>query len=98
VTTRYVLSRRAQADLDAIWDHTESQWGLQQAERYIRQIWQDIDTVAAEPMLGRDCSEVRAGYRKYRSGSHLLFYRVTTGGIDVVRILHERMDFERHLS
>jgi plasmid stabilization system protein ParE len=30
-------------------------------------------------------------------GSHVLFYRLTDDGIDVVRILHNRMDFERHL-
>jgi toxin ParE1/3/4 len=40
---------------------------------------------------------VRSGYLKYRSGSHFVFYRLTEGGIDVVRILHTRMDFERHL-
>jgi toxin ParE1/3/4 len=28
---------------------------------------------------------------------HLLFYRLTDDGVDIVRILHERMDFGRHL-
>jgi toxin ParE1/3/4 len=40
---------------------------------------------------------VRRGYRQYPSGSHVLFYRFTADGIDVVRILHERMDYERHI-
>jgi toxin ParE1/3/4 len=40
---------------------------------------------------------VRPDYRKYPSGSHVLFYRLTDDGIDVVRILHERMDYERHI-
>ena len=53
--------------------------------------------MAERPLLGRECSEVRRGYRKYASGSHVLFYRPTTDGIDVVRILHERMDYERHI-
>jgi toxin ParE1/3/4 len=48
-------------------------------------------------MLGRACPEVRAGYYKIPSGSHLLFYRLVEGGIDVVRILHESMDHGRHL-
>ena len=97
MTARYVLSPRAQSDLEAIWDHTERQWGLDQAEQYLRQIWQGIEIVAAKPLVGRDCSELRASYRKYRTGAHVLFYRVTGEIIDVVRILHERMDFERHL-
>jgi plasmid stabilization system protein ParE len=29
-------------------------------------------------------------------GSHFVFYRITAEGIDVVRILHQRMDFEQH--
>ena len=97
MTGHCVLSPRAQADLDAIWNHSESHGDRQKAERYIRQIWKDLEVVAAQPMIGRDCREVRVGYRKYRSGCHLLFYRLTTQGIDLVRILHERMDFERHL-
>ena len=43
------------------------------------------------------CDDVRTGYRKYPAGSHLLFYRLTPDGIDIVRILLQRMDFERHL-
>ena len=41
--------------------------------------------------------EVWAGYRKHSSDSHVLYYRLTNDGIDVVRILHERMDHERHI-
>jgi len=47
--------------------------------------------------MGEDCSVIRAGYRKIPSGSHVLFYRLIDNGIDVVRILHERMDYERHI-
>jgi toxin ParE1/3/4 len=94
---RYVLSPRAQSDLNQIWNYTEGRWGIDQAEKYIRQLWRHIETIAAQPTSGRDCPEVRAGYHKYRAGSHFLFYRVTGDGVDVVRILHERMDFERYL-
>jgi toxin ParE1/3/4 len=47
--------------------------------------------------MGRECPELRPGYYKYPSGSHVLFYRLITDGIDVVRILHERMDYDSHL-
>jgi toxin ParE1/3/4 len=94
---RFVLKPRAHADLDEIWDYTVDCWGLEQAETYIRQLWKDIQTLADNPSLGRECAEVRPGYRKYPSGSHVLFYRLTDDGINVVRILHERMDYERHI-
>jgi toxin ParE1/3/4 len=72
-------------------------WGLEQAEIYTRQLWKDIAAVAEHPSRGSECSEVRRGYRQYPSGSHVLFYRLANDGIDVVRILHERMDYERHI-
>jgi len=97
MTRRYVLSPRAQLDLDEIWDYTARRWGIEQAEAYIRQLWQDIEAVAANPASGRACPEVKAGYYKFRSGSHILFFRLTKRGIDVVRILHGQMDFEKHL-
>ena len=94
---RFVLSPLAQADIDTIWVGTVRMWGSDQAETYIRQINQHIKTIAAQPTIGRECPEVRAGYRKYHSGSHVLFYRLTDAGIDIVRVLHKRMDFRQHV-
>jgi toxin ParE1/3/4 len=97
MTGRYVLSPRAQADLDNIWDYSAKRWGKEQAEAYTREIWQRIEKVAARPATGQECSDIRVGYYKISCGSHFLFYRIVGDGIDVVRILHERMDFERHI-
>ena len=36
--TRYLLSPRAKADLANIWDYTTKRWGVDRAERYLRQI------------------------------------------------------------
>ena len=94
---RFVLKPRAQADLDEIWDYTVERWGIEQAETYTRQLAKHIQAIADNPALGHECDEVQAGYRQYPSGSHVLFYRLTDGGIEVVRILHERMDYERHI-
>ena len=96
MTGRYTLSPRAQGDLDEIWTYTETRWGIEQAEFYTHQIEHDIRTIAAQPNMSRACSDIRAGYWKYPTGSHVLFYRPIIGGIDVVRILHERMDPARH--
>ena len=95
--TRLVVSPRGQADLDAIWDYTVKHWGIEQAEFYVRQRETAIKSVAVEPRLGRPCDEICAGYKKYPAGSHVLFFRVTSAGIDVVRILHRHMDFDLHL-
>ena len=94
---RYVLSPRAQSDLREIWDYTVERWGMEQAEIYVRTIRSAVERIAENPGQGRQCDEIRPGYFKYASGSHVLFYRRISDGIDVVRVLHQRMDFDRHL-
>jgi toxin ParE1/3/4 len=55
--------------------------------------------LAANPGLGSDCGEIRFGYRKMIIGRHLIFYRQPSGdAIEIVRILHGRMDIETHLA
>ena len=54
--------------------------------------------LAEDKRRSRSAEDVRAGYRKAAVGSHILFFRVTDAGLlDVVRILHQRMDISRHL-
>ena len=95
--THYVLKPRAQRDLEEIWDYSAVNWSVDQAEVYVRQIQQTLALLANDPYLGRTCDDVRAGFRKFPSGAHVVFYRAIAGGIEIVRILHASMDVERHL-
>lgn len=94
---KFVVTPRARTDIEDIWDYTVKNWGERQAEIYIQLVKTAVDAVAADPGVGRRCDDVRPGYRRYPVGSHVLFYRVTASAVVVVRILHQRMDVERHL-
>lgn len=96
--TRCLLTPRARQDIDEIWDYSAERWGDGQAEAYFRQIQAGIERIADDPRKGRSCEAIRAGYFKYKVGSHVLFYRVSDRGATIVRVLHERMDFSRHLG
>jgi toxin ParE1/3/4 len=96
--SRFALTPRAPADLDAIWNYTAENWGRDQAGRYIRLIRAAVEAVAASPKIGKSCDGIREGYRKYPAGSHVLFYRLAGNRIEVVRILHRRMDFDRQFD
>ncbi len=95
---RIIFSPKAKADLSQIWDYTYTEWGAEQAEKYIRELWAVIEEQSCDLTKSVDISDVREGYRKVMSGSHMVFFKVTNGGVlDVARILHQKMDFDRHL-
>jgi toxin ParE1/3/4 len=93
----YRLTPAAQRDLSGIWDFTEQRWNAEQAEVYVNELRAAIERIAADPDRGHACDEIREGYRRYRIGSHLLFYTESEHSVDVVRILHQRIDPTRHL-
>ena len=96
--TGYTLSRVAQADLKQIWDYTLDRWNAEQAEAYLREVERAIERAAADPRIGRAIDYIRQGYFRLTAGSHMLIYRIIDDGtIDVVRVLHQRMDIDRHL-
>ena len=93
------LTGAAKSDLKDIGRYTQKQWGAAQRDQYLTMLDECFQDLAAHPLKGRDCSDIRAGYRKYGVGSHVIFYRqVADDAIEVVRILHSRMDVERRLS
>ena len=94
---KFLLRPKAVDDLDSIWDYTVNRWSEEQAERYIRMLHAGFESIAREPTSGRSCDEIRDGYRRHRVGRHFIFYRTIETGVEVVRILHESMDFQRHL-
>jgi len=95
--SQVILSPKAKSDLSDIWEYTLAEWGIDQAEKYVRELWAAMVEKGFDLSTSTDISDVRTGYRKIRSGSHIIFFKLTREGIDVIRILHQRMDFERHL-
>ncbi len=93
----YRLSPAAQRDLDSIFDHTVSEWGLPHALRYTSMIQAACATLADAPQQAQSCENIRPGYRRKRIERHMLYFQPKPYGIAVMRILHERMDASRHL-
>ncbi len=90
------FSPSAVADVGAIWDYTAMTWGIGQADRYVDDIRSACVALADGERAGRRV-DVLDGYLKYPVGRHLIFFRQAGSGIVVIRVLHQSMDFERHL-
>lgn len=89
------LRPRALRDLDGIWEYTRERWSEAQAERYFAQIRAAIERLRSSPRLGKGAHNT--SLLKWASGSHFIFYRADETTLDIVRVLHQSMDFAAHL-
>ena len=95
----FTLTNMAKADLKEIGHYTQNRWGRDQRDQYLKMLDVSFQKLAANPLKGKDCSDIRIGYRKLNAGSHVIFYRQTlTDTIEIVRVLHGYMDIETRLS
>ncbi len=109
---RYRISAQAKVDLTRILETSLERWGTAAMTRYRALLTKAIRMAAAEPELrsSRPRAELRAGIRSLRvrhalgvrnvkAPVHVVYYRVVRPGwIEVVRVLHERMDAPRHVE
>lgn len=75
----YELSRKADYDLEDIFNYTEYKFGFKQAVAYLTEIDEVFDLLSNEPQLGRERNEIRAGLRSIAKESHAIFYRILNG-------------------
>lgn len=94
--TNLTFTPAAISDLDKIWDYTAEHWGIDQAERYTDDIHTACYELSEGIKVGRSAN-ILDNYLKYSIGRHLVFFRKFETGIEIIRILHQSMDFERHL-
>lgn len=89
---RYQLRQHAKDDLEQIWLYSAEQWGNAQAARYLSQLFRSLNQLAQNPALGVKREDVRAGYFSFSVLQHRVFYLPNDTGIDVIAIIHQRMD------
>ena len=95
----YIISEEALKDIDNIWLYTAKNWSLEQADRYYNLILDEIEYISENFEFGRDIEHIRKGYRCSKVKSHLVFCKKSQNGkIEIIRILHERMDVENRLN
>jgi len=92
----YKLSNLAESDLHKIITSTIETWGSEQAKIYAQNLDSALDKLAHYPDFGRQRDEIYPGARSFPIEKHIVFYCVTSDGIEVARILHQRMDPSKH--
>jgi toxin ParE1/3/4 len=92
----YKLSPLAEEDLFKIISTTIESWGNEQAKVYAQTIDAALLKLAQYPDFGRERNEIYKSARSFPVEKHIVFYQVSDNGIDIARILHQRMDQSKH--
>lgn len=95
-----VLSEKAKEDLLGICLYTLENWGEDQLPTYRNMMETAMQRIANNPFTpgSKALDEIIQGCRSFRCGNHSLTYRVQSSQVAIARILHESMDFARHID
>jgi toxin ParE1/3/4 len=76
---------------------TRKKWGDEQAATYGANLRDQIKSLREFPLRFPEFDSKYDGLRQMRSGHHMVFYLVTDDTIEIIRVLHEAMDFSERL-
>jgi toxin ParE1/3/4 len=95
----YIISEKAIDDINTIWIYTAENWSVSQADRYYNLILDEIEYISQNFDMSLDFGNIRKSYRYSKVKSHIVFFKKNKlNEIEVIRVLHERMDIENRLK
>jgi toxin ParE1/3/4 len=93
--THFELALPADADLEVIFSYTDEEYGLDQAIKYVTELEDVFEQLVENPELGRERNEIKKDLRSFPKGEHVVFYRILTKHIRIVRVLHGSRDLPK---
>lgn len=94
----YFLTNKAVEDLSDIWEYTCEVWSENQADKYYYSLLEYCQLLANNPGLGKIYEEVTKDILGCKANLHIIFYRKLESKIEIVRILHSRMDLKSRIQ
>ena len=95
MTKNYIVTTPARTDFYDIYQYTADNWGFAQADKYQDLIETHAETIAENPFIGQMRESLGLGVRSWPAERHIIYYRVDSDAIVILRILHERQDPQR---
>lgn len=97
--SEYIISEKALEDINKIWIYTAENWSVEQADRYYNAIIDEIEYIVQKFDMALDSGRIRKSYKYSKIKSHLIFFKKNKSNeIEVVRVLHERMNIGNRLN
>jgi len=97
-TYQLFVAPAAKEDLKDIYQYGLHHWGKVQSDNYLTGIKDKFWTLTKQPLMGVERPELIPGTRSLPIQSHILFYRVATRQVEIIRVLHGRQYPQHHLK
>jgi len=94
----YQLTNEAAIDIEEILDQSINNFGTAQTEIFFEALKKCIKLLADQPNIGHSAEDILPDYLRFPHESHVIFYKILSSSILVVRILHKRMDPKKHIK
>jgi toxin ParE1/3/4 len=95
---RLELTEIARADLKSIRRYSNRTWGQDRTSRYMGAIRDTLKGLVRGTVATRTRDDLRLGLQTATSGRHCIFFEANQSRVLVIRVLHDRMDYRRHLQ
>ena len=95
---RFFIHEKADSDLEEIFDYSLENFGFARAVRYIKDIEAMFAELAEDPRKGTLFDPQLSYCLHKRVQSHVIYYAPCENGIEIFRVLHERMLPAIHLA
>jgi toxin ParE1/3/4 len=96
---KYILTNRAVDDLSEIWTYTYDVWSEKQADKYYNMLLEYCQELAENPSFGKNYNEINDDIFCFKASRHIIFYKkLKEDSIEIVRILHNKMDFKSRIQ
>ena len=93
---KYVFSDDALDDLLAVWEYTSRRWDEARADLHIDAVAVRFAWLTRNTGLCQERPNLEEGLHSYLERSHVIVFRQTDRGMEIVRVLCGRIDPERH--
>ena len=95
---RLDLTEIARADLKSIRRYSNRAWGAGRTAEYMAALRDTMKRLAAGTVISRNRDDLKPGLQMAASGRHCIFFETDQSRVLVLRVLHDRMDYRRHIE
>ncbi len=96
--TKVIFRQKAIDDLNNIWNYTFEKWSENQADKYYNDIMRACGMIKDNFEIGKKYDHINTNLLGFKIGKHIVFYHIVSDEIvEVIRILHERMDLKNRI-